>query len=224
MEEYDFWDTYKDDLLDRYLEFGWFRMLHFMFTTDNIEKENQTFPVFWLRYQINKINFNKKHRQLNNSNKNFTVTIKPLIIDTEIEELFINYKKTATFMGYKTIAEAFETGLTVFDTYVITIRNNNQLIACGFFDKGKNAIAGIMNIYHPDYKKYSLGKYLLMQKINYCIVNNIPLYYPGYLVPGLAKFDYKLYPDVTATEVYVQTLGIWISYNDWLFNKQTLVI
>ena len=66
------------------------------------------------------------------------------------------------------------------------------LIAAGFFDLGKNSAAGITCIYHPDYKKYSLGKYLMYLKMDFCLQEKLQYFYPGYVVPGYAPFDYKL--------------------------------
>lgn len=51
-----------------------------------------------------------------------------------------------------------------------------SLLQLDFSDKGANAIAGILNFYHPDYKKFSLGKYLILQKIEFARANRF-LYY-----------------------------------------------
>ncbi len=64
---------------------------------------------------------------------------------------------------------------------------------------GKNYVAGIKNIYHPEYCKYSLGKCLMILTYRFCKVNNIEWYYPGYLVPGHTKFDYKLFTEEIAS-------------------------
>jgi leucyl-tRNA---protein transferase len=79
-----------------------------------------------------------------------------------------------------------------FSTLEVNVFDGAQLIACGFFDTGKNAAAGITSFYHPGYKKYSLGKFLIYSKIKYCRENGMKYFYPGYFVPGYTPFDYKL--------------------------------
>ena len=98
---------------------------------------------------------------------------------------------------------------------MIEVRDGNILVAVGFFDKGTNAIAGILNFYHPDYKKFSLGKYLILQKIEFARANRFLYYYTGYISTHISKFDYKLFPDKRAIEVYLPVEKIWVPYKLW---------
>ena len=102
-----------------------------------------------------------------------------------------------------------------FNTEVIKITDKNELIAAGLFDKGSNSISGAMNFYNPEYRKFSLGKYLMLEKINYCLRNGIEYYYVGNIVPGIPKLDYKLFVDKNAVEVYDMTTGNWVPYQEW---------
>ena len=95
---------------------------------------------------------------------------------------------------------------------MIEIRTGSNLIAVGYFDLGKNSITGILNFYDPDYKKYSLGKYLILQKIDYAAANSIAFYYTGYLSTAISKFDYKLFPDPGAIEVLLPVEKQWVPY------------
>ncbi|MEJ7659632.1 MAG: hypothetical protein WKG07_08390 [Hymenobacter sp.] len=45
------------------------------------------------------------------------------------------------------------------------VRAEGHLIAAGIFDQGTRSLAGIVNFYDPDYRKYSLGKYLMLYEI-----------------------------------------------------------
>jgi arginine-tRNA-protein transferase len=80
----------------------------------------------------------------------------------------------------------------IYNTQEINIYDGNKLIAAGFFDLGKTSAAGISSFYDPAYKKYSLGKYLIYLKIEYCKEIGLHYFYPGYFVPGYPLFDYKL--------------------------------
>ncbi len=50
----------------------------------------------------------------------------------------------------------------------------------------------VSSIYDPAYKKYSLGKFMIYEKMLYCKDENFSYFYPGYFVPGYTMFDYKL--------------------------------
>ena len=49
-----------------------------------------------------------------------------------------------------------------------------------------------MGLFDPDYEKYSLGMYTMIKEVEYGMNNQVAFYYPGYVVPGYKKFDYKL--------------------------------
>jgi arginine-tRNA-protein transferase len=97
---------------------------------------------------------------------------------------------------------------------MIRIFDGGKLIGVGVFDVGKNSIAGIKNYFHPDYKKYSLGKLLVLLKAEFCLQNSIKWYYPGYIVPGYAKFDYKLFLNKDQTEIYSIENDAWSTFNE----------
>ena len=208
-------------ITDRYLAHGWFRMYDTMFTTDVIELDEQVLQVHWLRYRVSTMRLGKGQKEIVTRNRKFSLRYKPLVLNDETEALFAMYKVMKPFVGYTSLFQAFGSGGLVFDTMVAEVRDENEvLIATGIFDTGKDSIAGIMNIYHPGYAKYSLGKFLIMAKINYCAVNRIPLYYPGYITQSPSRFDYKLFPDKQSTEVFVSDTGEWVPYCIWeLFNN-----
>ena len=78
-----------------------------------------------------------------------------------------------------------------------------------------------MNFYHPDYKKYSLGKYLMLLKINHAKAMGKEWYYPGYIVPGNRRFDYKLFIGIEIAEIWVPESNNWLNYaNNWSITAQ----
>ncbi|MDP4261824.1 MAG: arginine-tRNA-protein transferase [Bacteroidota bacterium] len=203
--------------LDDYLARGWFRMGQTIFTTDFVPVHEKMLPVYWLRVLVQKVRYGKKQKRLLAVNKNFSVTTKPFKVTDELEELYALYRASVNFEAPSSV-ESFlldgtgDTFKSVYDTRVIELRDAGQLIAAGIFDKGDTSIAGIMNFYNPSYKTKSLGKYLMLLKINYAIESGKLYYYPGYIVGGFPKFDYKLFPDPDATEFYDSNREEWISY------------
>lgn len=205
----------KGKQLDAFLERGWYRMFQSLFTTHFITEHDRFYRVFWLRYNLYSVKFERKLQRLMQQNSNFTYVIKKAELTGELESLYAIYKTGINFDPAQSVQQWLfgDSKANVFDTYIVEVRDNGLLIAAGVFDKGEKSIAGIMNFYHPGYKKYSLGKYLMLLKMQYAIANGMQWYYPGYIIFGYSKFDYKLFADKDAAEIYIPELNSWLSYD-----------
>lgn len=201
--------------LDAFLAKGWYRMGQGIFTTNYVIQEDSFFRVYWLRYNLALLNPGKRSDQIIKNNKNFTTTIKPLYIDAELEELYRLYKTAISFEPAESVKSwLFERQThNIYDSYLIEIRDGDLLIAGGIFDKGHDSIAGILNFYHPSYKKFSLGKYLMLLKIEHALSTGKKWYYPGYIVKDYPKFDYKLFIDKASSEILIPEKDQWYSYD-----------
>lgn len=214
-------------VLDEYLHMGWYRLGQIIFTTDYIPLGETWCPVFWLRFKLDKVQYGKKQLALLKSNKGFTVEIKPLDITAEIEQLYelyknhIDFEVSPTLTNYLYDGSIFGVTQNVFQTSMIEVRDNGKLIAVGVFDTGEETIAGIINIYHPDYYKYSLGKFLMLTKMNHAIETGKTWYYPGYIAYGYTKFDYKLFAGREAAEIFSPLSQHWLPYTDTLLAELT---
>ena len=207
--------------LDLFLEKGWYRMGQGIFTTNYIVQDDVVCRVFWLRYILNEVTLGKKSKQILSNNQQFNVAVLPVCITAEHEAIYTLYKSGLDFDPAANVTEWLyeQQANNVFDTYMIEVRDGEKLIALGIFDKGLNSIAGIMNFYHPDYKKYSLGKYLMLLKMEYAKSNHIHWYYTGYIVYGYPKFDYKLFADKTAAQLFFPELNKWCLYDPVMASK-----
>ena len=205
----------RSEALDRFLAAGWYRMHHTMFTTNFINQDDPSTRVFWLRYKVENIRLGR-HKEMLRRNGDFSAIYRGLVITEELNELYsayhthVDHDCSDNLQGVLGVMEK-----PSFDSYLIEVRHHHKLIAAGIFDKGKNSIAGIVNFYHPDYKKYSLGKYLMLLKVQYCRDHQLEWYYPGYFGTELPKFAYKLFLDKNATEVFMPEIKSWISYTDF---------
>ncbi|AUD02904.1 arginine-tRNA-protein transferase [Spirosoma pollinicola] len=201
--------------LDLYLSKGYFRMQQDVFTCFAVLFENAVCPVHWLRIDLANVIFGKEQTRLFRINEKFSVDVKPLVITPEIEVLYTTYKAGINFDAPETVESCLLDGatFTMFDTYAVEVRDNNTLIAVGVFDSGAQSIAGIMNFYDPAYRKHSLGKYLMLQKISYARQQHKTYYYPGYLASNYDKFNYKLFACETATEVFDANRDRWYPFS-----------
>ena len=181
--------------LDTYLEKGWFRMGQTIFTTNFIHFKNDMYSTIWLRILLEEYEADSTQLKLFKQNSKFKTSIKPAIIDDEKEELYTRYRESLPFQPSESLHHLLfgkSDKESIYTTYELTVYENNKLIACGFFDMGETSAEGITSFYDPAYKKYSLGKYLIYLKLQYCKDLKMRYFYPGYFVPGYSFFDYKL--------------------------------
>ena len=205
----------RGDALDYYLAQGYYRMQQDLFTCQFLPIDGDLYTVHWLRLVLAHVQFGSEQRRLLRLNERFSVTILPFQLTQEYEALYARYLTTVTFDAPLTVESYLLAGAkhNVFTTNVIEVRDAGQLIAVGIFDSGQRSLAGIMNFYDPTYRRHSLGKYLMLLKIEYALSQQMHYYYPGYLVHGYPKFDYKLFACRAATEVFDCSTGRWLPFS-----------
>ena len=208
---------FKADIIDKLLAAGYYRMQHLMFTCNDtaLAEDGPFIPVFWLRTLVSQCRFQKTANTILRRCAGFSVSFQPAYVDDEVEMLYSLYKSWVPFSVSSTCADYLHQQLVPqpFDSMMVQVRDKGQLIALGYFDNGAQSIAGIMNIYHPQYHNYSLGKFLMLQKIQYARSQNKMFYYTGYISTGSTRFDYKTFPDPAAVEVLLPDKQEWVPYH-----------
>ena len=212
--------------LDAYLAIGWYRIGQIIFTTDYIPHPDGWIRVFWLRFDLDRFKWGRKQLKLLSANLGLEVEIKQLVVTQELNDLYTTYYNHLDFAASPTLENnlfdysvVVDTKHKVFDSHVIEIRDDGKLIAAGIFDKGEKTIAGIVNFFDPAYRKISPGKWLMLLKIQYALKNKMTHYYPGYVACDFPKFDYKLFPDVEAAEIYDPVYKQWMPYSSTLLTE-----
>lgn len=213
----------RGEALDFYLSQGYYRMSQDLFTCRFLQIDDAYHSVHWLRLVLPKVHYGAEQKRLLRYNQRFSASIQRFELTDELEELYAAYRNSITFDAPETVESFLLAGsaTNVFNTEVIEIRDGHRLIAAGIFDSGAHSMAGIMNFYHPDYRKHSLGKYLMLLKINHAISQYKTHYYPGYLVHNYPKFDYKLFPCLAATEVFDCLVGRWLPFSSEMINQHS---
>jgi len=180
--------------LDTYLASGWFRMGQTIFTTQFLCFKNQLYNAVWLRVDLKKWRQDSVTVKLFKRNKHFRTEIRKATYSDQHAQLFQKYKEGVSFEGSATLHQLLfgQSANNIYNTYEVNVYDEDLLIACGIFDLGKESAEGISCFYNHDYKKYSLGKFLIYMKMMYCQELGMSYFYPGYFVPGYKQFDYKL--------------------------------
>jgi len=183
--------------LDELLALGWYRMNQTIFTASHIGLE-RIHRVHWLRYSLGEIRIHASHKRIRMRNRNASYTIEDFTsVHADYADLHRRYRASINFDGALSIEECLfgEEGLgkNRYNTKCVSIFDQGNLVAGGYFDVGNRAAASILHFFDPRYKRNSLGKYLILITIDYLRANRYEFYYPGYVVEGNNKMDYKLF-------------------------------
>eukprot|EP00547_Thalassionema_nitzschioides_P015577 CAMPEP_0194249084 /NCGR_PEP_ID=MMETSP0158-20130606/19722_1 /TAXON_ID=33649 /ORGANISM="Thalassionema nitzschioides, Strain L26-B" /LENGTH=601 /DNA_ID=CAMNT_0038985529 /DNA_START=1 /DNA_END=1806 /DNA_ORIENTATION=+ len=73
-------------------------------------------------------------------------------------------------------------------------RINNVLVAVGVIDVVPDGLSSVYAFYHAKFSKSicPLGKWMILQEIDYCRKKNLGLYYLGYYIHSCSKMRYKI--------------------------------
>ncbi|MFN0050080.1 MAG: arginyl-tRNA--protein arginylyltransferase [Cytophagales bacterium] len=198
--------------LDEYLQFGWYRMGQSIFTCSFLNFKTEFYDAVWLRLDLSDFNTSSTFKKLERLNAKFQSKIGNATITAEKEALYAKYKTSISFETAISLqALLLDTEAeSIFDTKEICIYDQSRLIAVGYFDMGHTSAAGIVSFFDPDYKKHSLGKYLIYNKIAYCQSIGLHYFYPGYFAPNYPLFDYKLSIGKQAMEYFDICTNGWL--------------
>jgi len=197
-------------LLDNYLAKGWFRSGNMLYRSTITFFQDEIYAVVRTRLPLGGFRFKKRLRKmLNRNNRLFEVRIVKSVINEEKEALYRLHQNR--FDGYipHTLQEyLLENSIdSVFDSYEVQVYDGKKLIGVSFFDLGKEGAASILALYDQTYSKYSLGIYTMLLEVEYCQQTGRKYFYPGYILIGNARFDYKL--RLGKEMEYYQGKGIW---------------
>lgn len=210
---------YPDHLLpeelDVYLARGWYRMGQSIFTTHFLCFNDQFFSAIWIRLPLKGYNYTRSLRKLLRKNsERFITTFHKSELTAEKENLYQRYKYTFPGVLASTLKESLQDGeeFNVYQTYEVNVRDGDKLVAVSFFDVGYDSAASILGIYDPEYSAHSLGLYTMLLEIAFCQQNEMNFYYPGYIVPGYPRFDYKL--RIGDTQYYDLGTKTWYPFKE----------
>lgn len=185
------------DQLDEYLAAGWYRIGQSMMYCDFVTMERDTTGVLWTRVPLEDYSFKRSLRRTRNKvERDFSVEVGPLTHDTEHELLYQRYLTTTSGTRAEDLCElrgvSSPNGADIFDTYEVSVRDGDRLIAFSWFDRGATSIQSITGVYDPDYASYSLGIYTMLRELRYGIDEGLTHFYAGYVLCGDSTMDYKL--------------------------------
>lgn len=221
-----FCDQVQGETLDEYLAKGWYRMGQAVFTCHFLFFDDNLYSPVWIRLPLKGYRFRKSLRRLQEKVlREFTVSFRPAVIDEEKEALFQVYKDNFDGRLSPNLVSSLQDNgeFNAFDTWELYVSRGGKLAAYSFFDLGKRSLASIKGVYDPGSAAYSLGMFTMLQEIQFGLDHGYDYFYPGYVVPGYNRFDYKLrIGNPEEVEFYELKSGKWLGYSD--FSEELLPI
>jgi arginine-tRNA-protein transferase len=215
--------TLSPQSLDWHLARAWYRMGSTIFTTHFLFFHNRPYSAIWIRIDLRGFAFSKSQRKLLRKNAQlFSVQTGPAVLNAEREDLYQRY--AADFDGHlsPTLRDSLEDygEDTVFQTHEITVRDrvSGQLVASSYFDLGDRSAASILGIFDPKLRTFSLGYYTMLLEMQHCMEQGMHHYYPGYVVPGYDRFNYKL--RLGPAQYFDLRSGEWLDYQHFLPERE----
>lgn len=201
--------------LDLFLSRGWYRMGQTIFTTHFLCFDQEFYSAIWVRLDLQGYRFRKSLRKIIRRNKAaFQYSIQPSIITPEKEALYQKYRGAFPGVLAPSLRESLLDGddLNIYQTYEVQVRLGDRLVGLSFFDLGENSLSSITGIYDPEFQKFSIGFFTMLLEIEFGLENGYRYFYPGYVVPGYPRFDYKL--RIGKVDYYEMSTQEWRPYEE----------
>ncbi|MBN2658160.1 MAG: GNAT family N-acetyltransferase [Spirochaetales bacterium] len=219
----------REDIFDILLSLGWYPMGQTIFTTSHLFREDDSIPaeVFWLRYHIPSLAEKTSHRRIRKKNSCFEIELAdPFVHSEELNDLYGKYLSSVNFDGYESVENATyrECEPNIYRSKAFLVRRHGKLVSCGIFHQGALSVASVLHFYDPEYRKFSPGKFLILKTLDYCRTEGLEWYYPGYVIRGNPKMDYKLFLGEDKAQYYLPEpnplSGTWLPFRSELLSDK----
>jgi len=205
---------FRGRLLDIILSKGYFRAGPWMYYTVTYDRD--TGANGWsykVRVRLTDRSEKASTSRIRRSNAGFRHVMSPMRIGQAEEELYARYLASVDFEAAPTLREALLHGEAEdenpFDTQMVSVYDASRLIALGYFDVGRQAMAGILNCFDPDYRAGSPGKYLMLLKMDHARDLGMHYFHPGTVNIGDDRMDYKFFAGREAMDAYLSPADRW---------------
>ena len=181
---------------DDYLAEGYFRAGHTVRRTRYVFVEGRFYSTVWSRVPLQAYALRKSQRKLlRRVRRDYAVTVGPYRPRVDQDRLYDRYQSTHPLEVAAEVREVlgYEHPSLPFHTHCLRLEDaDGDLVAFSCFDRGSASLASLFGAYEPDRARESLGFATMLLEMAHGAAEGLAYYYPGYCVPGLAPFAYKL--------------------------------
>ena len=194
MIEIDIPVAHDPDRYDRRLAEGWFRSGPIMVWAKVLCLDEQIRGLVQIRLPLDEKDGASRsaRRRFRRNRERFRTEIGPARIDLEREALYEKTKhRFMSFVSSELGPLVFGEDPSLYETRECAVYDGDRLVAVSYFDVGREAIASQLGLHDPDYANHGLGTYTLLEEVDFGRSIGAKYLYPGYVVPGSSRFDYK---------------------------------
>ena len=195
---------------DDFLDAGYFRAGHTIRRTRFVFVDRRVYSTIWSRVPLRTFAFRKRQRKLlRRARETFATTIEPYTPRLDQDIVYERYQQAHPLEVGATIAEVLggHEPTHEFRTHILRVEREGELVGFSLFDVGDTTLASIVGCYLPEYAPHSIGYFSMLAELEHGRERGLTYYHPGYCVPGLDAFAYKLrLPDL---EGHNYTMDDW---------------
>ncbi len=205
-------ESLPPDVLDDLLAQGWYRMRQAVFTCRYLLGRRGLYTAVWTRLPLDDYAFRKSlRRRMRKVEGRFQVSHQPWKMTAEHLELYRRYRQHVGGDRSDELDQVLhdESERNLFDSWEVSIREpDGRLVAFSVFDRGSESLQSIVGVYDPDHARQGLGIATMLFEVRYGLEHGYRYHYAGYVVPGVAAFDYKR--ELGELEYYDPTADAWL--------------
>lgn len=184
----------QGEVLDRFLQEGWFRDGSMMSRYELIYFREHIFSVLPLRARLEGFAPSKGQRKLLRRNADLRAEFSPLRLDSRKEVLYQQHKHRFKSPNSPRDLRSYfmeEEGGSPFQTWELCLYEGGVLAGVSFFDLGAESLCSILALFDPAYEDRSLGIFTMLLEAAFAQQQGMRYYYPGYILDEPSVFDYK---------------------------------
>ncbi len=149
------------------------------------------------RVLIDKFSLSKSLRRIKNNFKNLTSTVTKNIVTEEHYKLFKKYQNIRHAKGSmsKMTEDEFISMVEIssVETYLMEFFDAKKiLVGVMLIDIQKNAMSAVYSFFEPDYIKFGLGNFMIIESLLYGKENGYKYLYLGYYIKEVTSMAYKI--------------------------------
>lgn len=148
------------------------------------------------RILIKKFKYSSSFKRINKINKDLKIKIRnprSTALHFKLFQKYLKFRhkegemKQMTYLDFRTMIE-----ISPVKTKILEIYNKKELVGAILFDVYKDSLSAIYSFFNPQYKKRSLGTFLILKLIDFAHDINNNYLYLGYYVENCKKMSYKV--------------------------------
>ena len=197
--------------LDCLLADGWRHFGSEFFRYNLAVYDNEIRRVIPLRIRLSEFRPSQSQLRVLRKNADAEVTIGPVDVTREIEELFDRHKLRFRQHPPESIYSFLSPDPTEVPCEMLqfTVAVNGRIVASSFFDVGEASLSGIYAVFDTAESGRSLGIFTMLKEIEYARAERKDFYYQGYSYSGDSFYNYK--KRFHGTEAYHWN-GVWAPF------------